>query len=348
MYITFFRSSSYNCWDFCPMQFYLTYVLGLKAGQDNGWQLPASQFKADKGSLVHKALELLACKKLALQQGRPSFEDEELGRVFDSQALDVEEAFEAAWQHYSSSLPHWQWSSRDYRDCRGWVFDALSYNGGLFNPLRRQVLWPERHFAFTIDEPWAHYSYTLADGTHLEGQLGLKGTIDLVCQVDEGPDCIELIDWKTGQRKDWASGQVKDFAKLRDDPQLRLYHYALARLCPQAREIIITIVFIRDGGPFSLPYDRDDLKKTEKMLRDRFELVRQCSRPPRIRHHPVHGWKCGKLCTFGINTWPGTSTTVCDHLHGELLQLGIDRVTARHGNGEALTSYGGGGGRSER
>lgn len=299
-----------------------------------------SSVKANKGTLTHKALELLARKKLATQLGEARFNDDETGLEWDTASFTPEEAHEVAWDYYTKKFDHHAWKPADYRDCRKWMFDAMAYNGGLFNPLQREVIWPEKYFDFTIDAPWARYSYVLPDGRKLEGQLAIRGTMDLVCRVDEDHECIEMVDWKTGLRKDWASGKIKDYAKLREDPQLRIYHYALSRLCPWAREIIVSIVFIRDGGPFSLPYGREDLEETEKMLERRFNTIRDCQRPRLI--YP--DWKCTKLCHFGKNEWePGCGTTICRHIKNELTELGMDRVVAKYGNLAAMSEYEGGG-----
>lgn len=70
MIITYLRSSSYNTWDFCQFKYYLDYVLAFRS--------PANQ-KAEKGTIVHKGLELLAKAKFAKQNGKDSFYDEEFG-----------------------------------------------------------------------------------------------------------------------------------------------------------------------------------------------------------------------------------------------------------------------------
>ena len=49
--VTYFRSSSYNTHSMCEQQYFLEYVLGYRG--------PSGQ-KADKGTIVHKVLEILA------------------------------------------------------------------------------------------------------------------------------------------------------------------------------------------------------------------------------------------------------------------------------------------------
>jgi hypothetical protein len=302
--------------------------------------------KAAKGTCTHKALELLARQQVARQEAQTSFVDEETGGHWLTNSFSVPEAVETAWHYYTcvKETP-FEWFQEDFEDVARWTDDALAYHGGLFDPRQRTVVWPEKYFDFTIDKPWAWYSFDLPDGTKLEGQLSLKGTLDLVCEVDGYPGVYELVDWKTGMRKCWNTGTIKDYQKLRDDPQLRIYHYALTKLLPRAKEIFVSIVWIQDGGPYPLPFGPEDLEKTEAMLQKRFERIRDTYLPKLIKGTPQQ-WKCSRLCEYGKKTWPGSGKTICEHLHGELLTLGMDKVTAQYGNQAALTRYGDGGGRS--
>ena len=55
MIVTYIRSSSYNNYDYCQMQYFITYVLGHRS---------ISGKKAQLGTMVHKVMEILAsCKK---------------------------------------------------------------------------------------------------------------------------------------------------------------------------------------------------------------------------------------------------------------------------------------------
>jgi hypothetical protein len=318
----------------------------MKPDEENGWTIPKAQQKADKGNIVHKSLELLARKKLAAQESKESFTEPEMGKTWPTDSFYTEDAFEEAWNHYTKKVAtHWPWNKADYTQCKDWTNAALTMNHGRWNPLNRTIIQPEQYCDLIIKEPWARYSYPQEDGTKLDGYLGLKGTVDLITKVDG--ETLEYCDWKTGMRKDWASGKKKDWKALREDPQLRMYHYALSKLYPQYKYIIMTIVFIQDGGAFSLDFGPDDLPKTEKMLRDRFEIIRDCQRPHRIINNPYENWKCKRLCAAGMNEWKDSGKTVCDFIHGEILSLGLDRTTAKYlvkPHGE----YGSGGGVENR
>lgn len=317
----------------CQFKYFLDYTLGLRS--------PANK-KAELGVITHKAIELLARKKVAIQEEKASFIDEELNREWDVHTFTPDVAIEAAWVYYTQTKQSlYEWYPKDLRDIRKLTWDALLFNNGQYDPLKRKVVAPEIYFDIPIEEPWAKYRFTLPDGRKIEGQLALKGTVDLVCEVEGFPGVLELVDWKTGKRLDWATGQEKTWQKLRNDPQLRMYHYALSTLFPDAKEIYVTIFWLRDGGPFSLPFSREDLVTTEKMIRDRFELVRSIIRPKRSLT-----WKCGKFCHYGTHK-TDSGETLCDYYHGELVQLGIDRTATKHARGD-VTSYGDGGGRSRQ
>ena len=51
MLVTYVRSSSYNNYSYCQMQYFITYVLGHQS--DSGK-------KADMGTMAHKVMEILA------------------------------------------------------------------------------------------------------------------------------------------------------------------------------------------------------------------------------------------------------------------------------------------------
>lgn len=283
---------------------------------------------------------MLARKKLAHQRRERTFKDDDTGREFSVHDFGPEEAIQFGWWFYTDyrKTPH-PWGPPDLADCRQWMWTALTYNDGQFSPLKRNVVAPEQYFDLTIDLPWARYAYTLPNGNKLEGQLAIKGTVDLVTTVTA--ECIEYIDWKTGQRKDWATRKIKEYSDLRNDPQMRMYHYALTRLYPRVKYIIMTIFFIKDGGPYSLCFDQSDVAVTLDVLRRRFEEISDCVRP-RLNS----GWKTCGLCDFSKTNQPGTMKTVCEYHRQELLDLGLDRAIQKHGKANAWNDYGDGGGRT--
>ena len=273
----------------CEQQYFFEYVLGYRG--------PSNQ-KADKGTIVHKVLEILAIIKQSQQDGVLTFEDDVVGPV-NTEAYNLDTLTEQVYQYYSSRFSHHKWTTKDFTDCRLWVEKAITYNNGMFDPRNRNILCPEQHFDMVIDKDWSKYKYKVSEGT-LEGNLAIKGTIDLITQV--GDNTIEIIDWKTGRRLNWATGKEKTQEKLEEDPQLRIYHYAIQKLYPHIDHIMVTIFFINDGGAFSVIFDKSDLAKTESMLRDKFEIIKKTQKP---RLHK--SWMCSKLCHFGKSTFENSN-----------------------------------------
>jgi hypothetical protein len=313
MIITYFRSSSFNTHSLCEQQYFAEYVLG--------WRGPSGQ-KADKGTITHKVLEILAVIKKAQQDQVRIVTDDIIGDIdVNDYSLDV--IIKQVYNHYSTHNSHHKWSEKDYKDCYNWVYKAINFNSGMFDPRNRRILCPEQHFDFEIKKPWAEYSYDTPEGK-LSGNLALKGTIDLI----------------TGRRLDWATGEEKTQEKLEQDPQLRIYHYAISHLYPDIEHIIFSIYFINDGGPFSICFDKKDLKETENMLRQKFDIIKK-SKKPKLNK----SWMCTKLCHFGKTTFEnthiqptieyrdnqtcsnGTTMTKCEQIKHDIELYGINFVT---------------------
>ena len=310
----------------CEQQFFAEYVLG--------WRGPSGQ-KADKGTIVHKVLEILADIKKATQEGLKEITDNIVGKVLIDD-YNIENLSTLIYNYYSIGNPHHKWVDKDRKDCYDWTQKAITYNEGMFDPRNKDIVASEMHFDFEIQKPWAEYSYQTSDG-NISGNLALKGTIDLVTRVND--NSFEIIDWKTGKRRDWATGKEKTLESLQDDPQLRIYHYAVQHMYPEVENIMVTINYINDGGPFSIYFDKSDLSRTEDMLRAKFEVIRKAKKPKLSKT-----WMCNKLCHFGKSTFENTDIspiveyrdgqickansvmTKCEQIKHDTLLYGIDTV----------------------
>lgn len=333
MIITYMRSSSYNAFSFCEMKYYLDYCLS--------YHSPANK-AAQKGSIVHKAMEVLAQLKLARQRKEQSFYNQELKHEFDVVTCTPGLAIELAYKHYTA-LGEYEYTDDDYTDCRNWMWGFLLWNNGMFSPLKVDVIAAEQYFDITIKEEWAKYYYRLPDGKVLEGYLGLKGTLDLVTK--QSKNVIEIIDWKTGSKRDWIAGKNKTYEDLHNDPQFRLYHYAATKLYPKANEIFFTIFYVKDGGPQSLCFQKTDLIQTEKMIRERFETIKNTYKPKLIWPNKRCGWcyfsnhnHANKVCEY--------NDSICNQTRKEIVKLGIDKVTAIRNKDVTFNSYNEGGGKT--
>ena len=182
------------------------------------------------GTMAHKAMEILAgLKKFQQDNSRKKYlvvEDDAAGKIRvhkDRLYTDdfVDELIEISIDCYAKNSKH-KFGPKDRRDIAETVWTFLSHNDGQFDPRLRNIHHPEPHFDIAIEEDWAKFEYEV-NGEKVEGQLAIKGTIDLVTKIDD--NTIEVIDWKTGRRMDWATGEVKDYKKLENDAQLLLYFY---------------------------------------------------------------------------------------------------------------------------
>ena len=192
MIVTYIRSSSYGNYDYCEMQYFFTYVLG--------WQSPSGK-KAQLGTAVHKVMECLAsCKKYL--QDHP---DDKTMKIVDDAIGDVEftkrslntkkfvtELLERSYEYYTSSDNH-KYYPADFKFCREQVDTAITYNDGEFDPRNREIVATEPTFDIPIEEDWAKFTYDI-NGETVNGQLAIKGTVDLITKVDDG--IIEVVDWK--------------------------------------------------------------------------------------------------------------------------------------------------------
>lgn len=341
MIVTYLRSSSISSYSWCAHKFFMTSNLGFKE--------PSGQ-KAELGNIVHKALELLARKKLAIQNNESTFFDEELNSSFVVDGFSIEEAIQHGWNHYTEpSRTIHSWTKTHLKQASKWTLDVIHFNDGMFNPLNRNIIMPEQYFDIEIEHDWAKYEYYVPGTDKKEkfyGKLRIKGTMDLVTRLDKG--LVEYVDWKTGQRKDWTTGKEKSYEDLRKDFQMRLYHYALCKLYPED-DILMTIFFVQAGGPFSLFLDRSHLSETEKMIKTYFQAIQRERFPKRIVDFNPNSWKCSRLCAFHKENWEGTEQNKCSFIRDQISQIGLDKVTAKYKISESpWGSYGSGGGVTNR
>ena len=324
MIVTYIRSSSYNNYAYCQMQYFITYVLGY---------YPSSGKKAELGTIVHKVMECLAGLKKELQNSSPRtkklvLQDDAVGKIVidKSDLLSSSlpnDLLDKSFDHYTKNSTH-TYSKSDKEECKKLVWDTLNFNNGQFDPRNRDIIAAEPHFDIPIDEDWAHYEYEI-NGQKVKGQLAIKGTIDLVTKIDD--NTIEAVDWKTGRRLDWATGEEKTIDKLQSDPQLLLYNYALSKLFPEYKQTIMSIFFIKDGGPFSLCFDSSDHDKFLKMLKNRFTHIQRNNNPKPISEDRTN-WKCSKLCHYCKNKWQDTDTSMCQYVENHLKNHGMDQTVS--------------------
>jgi len=312
-------SSMYNQWDMCQQAYFLEYLLKWK---------PPSNIKADKGSIVHKVLEILAKIKLGYQNGEKFIEDEMCEQISVPDTLSIsstelDNLTTQVYNHYTTQVVDYHpWSPKDLKDCKLWVHKTLDFDNGRFHPYNLTIVQPEKYIKIDVKEKW--------------GEFTLRGIIDLVIQTNE--NTYELVDWKSGRRWNWTTNEEKTYEKLQVDPQLRIYHYLTTLLFPSIKNVLVTIFYINDGGPFTICLGPEDVSTTKQMIKNRF-LEIQSTQLPKLSK----SWKCNKFCHFGKTTFENTCVkpiiefredhpnygkymTKCEQLSFEFARKGVDVV----------------------
>jgi ATP-dependent helicase/DNAse subunit B len=277
--------SAYKCHDTCEQQYFIQYTLG--------WRTP-SGLAAEKGTIVHKVLELFAKAKLHSQDYLGLVIDPDFGTI--DLNTDPDELTQKVFESYKGKS-HNAFGVKDLKECLKWTHQALNFNNGAFDPRKQKIVKPELFFDYTLPQDWANYKFSIPPDIHIEGQFALRGVIDLVTEVSDGVH--EIIDYKTGSRKDWATGELKTHENLHEDIQLRLYHYAAHKVLG-LKNILVTIFYIKDGGPFTISFGEEDLESTEELLKKKFDHIRKTHSPKLNKT-----WKC-RFCAFSKTTFENT------------------------------------------
>lgn len=340
MLVCYHRSSSIGTLSFCEQKYFLTYNLGMKDKQN---------LKATMGTVVHKCMETLGNVLIAKREGKRKVKDEIFNHTF-KELEDLEFISKMCYDYYSKHVPELsaKFTPKIYKQCHEWFLKALAFRDGEMDPRNQDIFAVEQYFDITIDKPWSKYRYEV-DGEVIEGNLSIKGTVDVIVKHDE--KYFQILDYKTGKRLDWASGEVKTQAKLEKDVQLLLYYYALKNTFPDY-EFYVSIYYINDskidgefvpGGLFDICFDESDYAKAEEILKQKFEYI-QSVQQPKLLSQEHRSFKCKYLCAF-IEEYKDTGKTICHHIQDEVKKKGINQVIAEYGKGlDHINSYGSGGG----
>lgn len=356
--ITYIRSSLFNQIKFCEHQYFLNYVLGLNE---------ITNHRAEIGTCTHKILEILARLRLKLQTEEiVDYKDnefnielygitkEDLNKPYYLSDLEVDKInstriakdrykwdtfIKSGHVRYGVSLvetlikkvfdqcndkSQHDWKKAHFNDVSNYVWIALDYKNGIFDPRKRKIVAPETFFDIEVKESWGKCIYPTYN---INETLHLRGTIDLVTEIDE--NTYEIIDWKTGQRLDWATGEVKTYDKLQTDIQLLFYYYAAKKLWP-TKNILVSIFFIRDGGPYTLPFEDDTLDTTESKIQELLETIQKIEVPKLL--DPAHkDFRCNKICEY-YKRDVANNKNMCTHIHEEIKKKGIDKVIELYTN----------------
>jgi hypothetical protein len=136
--------------------------------------------------------------------------------------------------------------------------------------------------------------------------------------------------------------EEKTEEKLKHDPQLLIYFFALKRLYPD-KDFIFSIFYINDGGLLSTYFDNASLLEAEDMLKRRYIEICSTTEPKLLSNNQTH-WKCQKLCQFAKEEYKNTGISVCEFMKQAIRTIGLEKSIARYGNHDNIGNYGAGGG----
>ena len=356
MICTYIRSSALGSYDYCPMSHFINYNLGIQ-------QVP--RVKTVIGTTAHKVLECLAiCKKYIQDNPRAKkimFTDDALGELTISKSKLFEESIltpleitkinssrinKDVYMHpvfleqgakrigrevvddlIARTIKVYKddrWAPIDEKHASNFVWMALEWDNGQFDPRNRNIFFPEKQFDFVLDRDWSSYEFEM-NGEMYRGNLAIKGTIDLITKVND--TTLEIIDWKTGQRKDWGTDKIKDYDYFCQDRQLMLYYYAARKMFPQFDNIFVTIFYIRHSGPFTVCFDTSHMDQIELTLKQHFLEV-SANTKPKMRSERQTDFQCKILCDY-FKKKVG-NTNFCKHIHNELNTIGMDAVIEQY------------------
>lgn len=294
MNIEYIRASSMSTYMDCPFKYWLEYSLGLgsQAGK-----------KALLGTIVHHVMELLAKVKKTGHY------------VLKDKYCDPEYLLSICWDRHCIKNEHlFTFEKADYTFCQKSLKQILATK---WHPFNFNVKYTELQFELDVDIP----GFTATNGEKCK----LRGTIDLI--VQDG-DVLRVIDYKTGIRSNWIGGGVKEYPDFLKDIQLQVYDIALRTLFPDVKCIMLTIHFVRDGGPFTVTFTEKDRRLAVERLRRNFNKIKADKEPKRLKDNMARSaefFKCKHVCSWG-KTKDAYGKSLCDKYFKILKDIGMERA----------------------
>lgn len=294
-------ASSINSYYNCSFYYFMHYILSMdtRAGK-----------AALQGNIVHRVLEIMAKRR---RRGKKD--------------IDPMLLLDHAWDRLTAKSPHIEIrrvttridkSTGEFKECADFKKCRIALETILvdphYNPYNLKVLSGEQWFE--LEMPGEEWKCLDQDGkTH---QFTSRGYIDLTHEIDK--DTIEIIDWKTGNRKSFYTQEPIDEITLMEEIQPRLYHLAAYFLYPQYKNILITFFYANDGGPVTIALSQDDLTMTIASLHRFFTTVKKDTLIRRNR-----SWRCKNMCSFSKND-------ICTKVWSDICTMGSEYCENRYGN----------------
>jgi ATP-dependent exoDNAse (exonuclease V) beta subunit len=257
-----------------------------------------------QGSIVHRVLEIMAKRQ---KRGKNN--------------IDPMLLLDRTWDKLTKKSPHIEIrrvttridkSTGEFKECADFKKCRIALetilNDPYYNPYNLKVLSGEQWFALEMPKE----EFQCLD------KFVVRGYIDLVHEIDE--DTIEIVDWKTGNRKNFYTQEPINEVTLMKEIQPRLYHLAAYFLYPQYKNILITFFYANEGGPVTIALSQDNLTMTIASLHKFFTTVKKDTLIRRNR-----SWRCKNMCSFSKND-------ICTKVWSDICTMGSEYCENRYGN----------------
>ena len=286
--------SSYNCYSQCEFKWLLTN--NLKFSDPPG---PA----AILGHIGHRLFETMSLASMA--------NVDRSHKVFDAAAM-----WPVWFNYYQKKNP--EEAARIKNDkikklCKG----IIALMDTPYSPVTDKTIAAEQYARIPIQED--RFIIDPNATNPLYKYATVRGIIDRIDQVDK--DTIEIIDYKCGQRKEFLSNNKEkiDEISLRSSIQPRIYYMAAKKLFPDIKNILVTFVYVTDGGPITALFDDDDIEETKDKIYKRFSAIKFNESPERNL-----SWKC-RFCPHNRD-----KSGICDEVWEEIKDFGLEFVTNKY------------------
>lgn len=223
---------------------------------------------------------------------------------------NIEELWNNSYNQYTKEEPHIAAKIEDGK-LKKVIKGFYDLMAGEYSPIRDNTISVERYFRIPIEEN----RFKIGKDEYFT----IRGLIDRIDILDE--NTIEILDYKTGGRGDWLSSskEKKDNVTLKDDIQPRMYHLAAKTLYPKIKNILVTFVYITDGGPVTIPFIDEDALETKNVLYKRFATIKNSVDPERNKT-----WRC-RFCGFSDK-----KSNACNIVWEEKNELGMDFIENKY------------------
>ena len=292
-------ASAIKLYNHCPFSYFVQYILGIKSKTGKA---------ALQGKIVHQALEWMTeLRKHGKTNVDPMWL---LDRAWDELTTELPEvAIRRVTTRIDKNTGEYK-EAADFKKCRVALETIL--DDPFYNPYKLNgIIDAERWFA--IELPGEEWLCLNKDGE--PHQFAVRGLIDLVHEIDG--ETIEIVDWKTGNRKDFYTQKPMDEVLLMREVQSRLYHLAVYFLYPKYKNILITFYYANDGGPITIALSQEDIAMTIAALHRFFTTIKKDTLIRRNRW-----WTC-RMCSFNNNG-------ICSRVWSDLNTMGSEYVEDRY------------------